>query len=62
MSFTVGDGRHSKMLMFLLRELQINPQKKIQDPAGIQAQHLPNTSPLGPLAEEQKTSYISSIA
>ena len=43
-------------------------RKKIQDPAGIQAQHLPNTSdaltirPLGPLAEEQKTCYISSIA
>ena len=43
-------------------------RNKIQDPAGIQAQHLPNTSdvltirPLGPLVEEQRTSYISSIA
>ena len=53
-------------MMFLLREREINPCEKFQDPAGIQTQDLLNTSqmllPLSHLAEEWKTSYISQEA
>ena len=69
MLFTVKDSRHSKMLTFLQRELQINPQKKnpgsswdsSPTPSEYQSDAL-TIRPLGPLAEEQKTCYISSIA
>ena len=54
--------------MFLW-EWEINPQKNIQDPAGIWTKTLwilvrnsYHFKPLGFPAEEQKTSYISSIA
>ena len=67
MFLTVSDSRHS--WWFLLREWEINPREKIQDPAGIRTQDLLNTSqtlvlscitPLGPLAEEWRTSLEAS--
>ena len=36
--------KHSQLVMFLVREWEINPRKKIQDPAGIRTQDLLNTN------------------
>ena len=64
-------GRQSTMeAQDVFAEIKINPRKKFLDSAAIRTQDLLNTSkillslikPLGPLAEEQKMSYISSIA
>ena len=56
MSFTVGDSRHSNV--FAERATNKSTEK-IQDPAGIQAQHLLNTSqmrlPLGHLDPWQRS-------
>ena len=56
------------MLMFSLRGLQINPQKKFRIQLGFESNTFQYQSdtltirPLGPLIEERRTSYISSIA
>ena len=40
----IANGSTRSWMMFLVREWEINPQKKIRDPAGIWTQDLLNTS------------------